>query len=425
MKEINVGLMGLGTVGRGVYELLRRNAGSFEHNLGARINVRKILVRNLNKQRTVDSSLLTTNPGEILNDDNIDTVIELIGGENPAYDHIKTAISRGKNVITANKLVLSKYSTEFFELARQKNVKLGFEASVCGAIPVIRVILSGLAGNQISYVYGILNGTTNYILTQMSQSGTSYADALGKAQQLGFAEADPSLDVDGLDAAQKLCILAQLSFQVPVTLDNIDVAGIRELDQGDISYARAQGCEIKLIAFARSAADHCELVVSPMFIPKPYPIANVLNEYNAVVIKGDAAGELILYGKGAGSLPTASSVISDLVTSINGTVAGSLPNVANKKFQKHDGEWAYYLRVPIYDKPGVIGIITTAIGESGLSISGLSAELQKDKRGYGVVRIMLHPAQDFLIRKVVSIVSRQPVITGKPQALRVLDSSLL
>ncbi len=312
-KTVKIGLLGCGTVGRGLVELIGKNRSLIRERSGVDLKISKVLVRDLKKDRPgVDKGLLTLNPDDVLKN-GCDLIVELIGGIDPARQFISEAIESKKSVVTANKALLALTGADLFRAAATKGVRLGFEASVCGGIPIIRALQSGLVGNHIGELTGILNGTCNYILTQMTEQAWSFELALKEAQARGFAEADPTLDIDGHDAAQKVEILAELAFGVKVAAGAVSVEGIRLLSEEDIRSAKELGFVIKHIAVARDLGATLDVRVHPALLPTYHPLATVRHENNAVLVKGDAVGEMLFYGKGAGAAPTASAVLSDII----------------------------------------------------------------------------------------------------------------
>jgi homoserine dehydrogenase len=419
-KKLSIGLLGCGTVGRGLVELVTRNRKLIAERAGVEIGVSKILVRDLKKDRGVDRSLLTDRPEDVI-ENGCDVVVELIGGLEPARSFLAQAIERKKDVVTANKALLALSGTELFRAASSSGVRLGFEASVCGGIPIIRAISSGLVGNRIEAICGIVNGTCNYILTRMAEEGLSFEAALREAQAKGFAEADPSLDIDGLDAAQKLEILAELAFGAQVDPGSVIVEGIRHLDDEDIRSAKELGYVLKHVAIARDAGESLDLRVHPALLPSVHPLAHVRNENNAVLLRGDAVGEMIFQGKGAGSLPTASAVLSDIIEIARHRREPLVIPESPRKPVAGDIESQYYLRFPILDVPGVIGLIATALGNRGVSISHAAATLVKGRPGHGNVRILAHRCRESVLRKSIEEIARLPVLNGKPVVLRILE----
>ena len=425
MREVNIGLLGCGTVGGGLVELIRKNHDLVVRRSGVSLKVRKVLVRDLKKNRPCDRSLLTTDAAAIFDDKEIDVVVELIGGLEPARSYITRAIAAKKNVVTANKALLAASGGDLFRQASEGRVKIGFEASVCGGIPIIRAIASGLVGNHISALIGIVNGTCNFILTKMTEEKCSFEDALKEAQRLGFAEADPALDIDGHDAAQKLQLLAELAFGAKLDGVKFLVEGIRHIDGEDVAAAEQMGYVLKHLVVGRDLGESLDLRVHPALLPKIHPLASVRNEFNSVLLKGDAVDEMVFTGKGAGSLPTASSVLSDIIEiSQNGHDPAEpsfhLPPMVERPIHG-EIDSKYYLRFPINDLPGVIGLIATALGNRGISISNAAATLVKGKPGCGNVKILTHATQESRLRKSIEEIGRLPILNGKPVVLRIFE----
>lgn len=417
---VTVGLLGLGNVGGGLIELVRRNSAVIAERSGVEIRIKRALVRDTTRPRPVHREFLTTRPEEILDDPEIDVVVEVMGGIEPARKLLLQAIERGKSVVTANKAVLALYGDEIFQAASDRRCRIGFEASVCGGIPIIRALTEGLVANRIEQLCGIVNGTTNYILTKMHEEGLPFADALRRAQELGLAEPDPTLDVKGIDAAQKLVILAGLAFHVKASVQEIGVEGIDTLDVEDIRTAKEFGYTIKLVALGQKQGEQIDLRVHPALIPNTHPLANVRHEYNAVFLRGDAIGEMVFYGRGAGSLPTASAVLSDIVQIAHAPSLNGWRYHRRVRSTPVESDSRYYLRFPIYDLPGVIGLITTALGNHGISITHALATLREDPR-LGNVKILTHRAAAGVLRRALDEIARLPVLHGKPVAIRILE----
>jgi len=388
MKPVNVGLLGLGTVGGGTLAVLRRNAQEISRRAGRDIVVRMAAVRNLDKARKVagESLELTTDAMTVVNHPEIDVVVELIGGYEPARELVLQAIANGKHVVTANKALIAKHGNEIFAAAQQKGVMVAFEAAVAGGIPVIKAIREGLAANRIQWLAGIINGTTNFILTAMRDQGRDFADVLAEAQHLGYAEADPTFDVEGVDAAHKLTILASIAFGIPLQFDRAYTEGITRITREDVDYAGQLGYRIKLLGIARRTDSGVELRVHPTLIPERRLIANVDGVMNAVLVNGDAVGPTLYYGAGAGAEPTASAVVADLVDVVRTLTSDPENRVPHLAFQPdaisdlpilpvEEIETAYYLRMQAEDKPGVLAEVTRILGEAEISIE---AVLQKE-----------------------------------------------
>src|SRR5256712_13262356 len=315
-QKIHVGIIGLGTVGSGAFRILRENAELIRHRVGVPVEVTKIAVRDANRDRgiTIPSGMLTMNPSEVIEDPNIDIVLELIGGYEPARGIILSAISRGKHVVTANKALLAVHGAEIHEAARRAGVSIGYEASVGGGIPVIKALKEALAANRILSIYGIINGTSNYILTKMTEEERSFPDVLAEAQRAGYAEADPTFDVGGIDTAHKLAILVNLAFGTHVNLKDIYTEGITSISPLDIDFGKVLGYKLKLLAIAKMhEGGKAEARVHPTMVPDEYPIAKVGGVYNAIQIVGNACEDIMLYGRGAGSMPTGSAVVGDIM----------------------------------------------------------------------------------------------------------------
>jgi homoserine dehydrogenase len=398
---INIGIIGSGNVGTGVIDILQKNGDYFFQKTGKRINIKKVAVKNIDKKRSYELEAInfTTDPMEIINDPEIQVVIEVIGGENPAYEYICQALKNKKHVVTANKEVVAKHKTTFFKLANENGVRIRFEASVGGGIPLIHALKIGYAANKIQSVHGILNGTTNFILTKIEEEQRDFNDVLQDAQRLGFAEADPTMDISGLDVAYKLNILAAVAFNIDVNLSDIYYEGIENISLTDITYAKEFNYKIKLVAIGtRSAEDKLSFKVHPLMIPSTHPLAVVRNEFNALFINGDAVGESMLYGKGAGALPTGSAVISDMVDLIscveqnlaeekvllNSSQNGLIP------FEETSSE--YYLRLLVEDSYGVLEKIAGVLRKNEISISKLIQKNQSNSEAELV--IVTHTAKE-------------------------------
>lgn len=377
MESIKIAILGMGNIGSGLYEALKTNEKKIMNYLGKKIEVKKVLVRELGKRRSInlENELLTTNIEEIIEDSEIDLVVELIGGINPAYEYIKELIKNKKHIVTANKAVIATYGKELDELAQENGVELRFEGSVGGGIPIINTISESLSGNEIDEIVGIINGTTNFILTQMSDSGMDFDEAVRLAQEKGYAEADPTSDLEGEDAAFKLSILSNVAFGKRVRPHEVPREGIKKISLEDIKYADELGYKIKLLALARKYEDHIELQVHPGLVPKDHPLSTVKNEFNALFIKGNTVGEIMLYGKGAGSLPTGSAVLGDIL-SIGKTMDikkdKEIKEASNSSLKISNGSKSqYYIRLEVVDEPGVLGSIAISFGKHGVSLESV------------------------------------------------------
>ncbi len=376
MNHINIGIIGLGTVGSGVLEIINKEKEKLFTETGIQVNIVKICDKDNSKLDSKFHSMFTSNWKEITESKEIDTVVELIGGNTVAYEVQKSALENSKFLITANKALLSEKGQELFALAKSKNVEIGFEASVGGAIPVIRSIKTGLVSNEFLSLYGILNGTTNFILTKMEEEDMDYFEALSLAQKLGFAEQDPTFDVEGIDAAHKLSLLCGLAFKQKVSIEDISIEGISKISKSEIKQAKSLGLRIKLLGIAKKTEQGLELRVSPIMIPLDHPLASVKFEMNTIYFETSYSGPSMLMGKGAGSLPTASAVIADILyyaeRKINKNSA-----LENNLFEKgkiassKETEARFYIRLKTVDKPGVLGLITNILGKNYVSISSI------------------------------------------------------
>lgn len=379
MKRVRMALLGFGTVGQGVWKILNTNRNEIMQNCGYDIEISKILVRDINKPRKVEvpEGILTTDVNEIFNDESIKIVIELIGGSEPATEYMLRAMRSKKHVVTANKLALATQGEILFETAEREEILFYYEASVGGGIPIIRGINESLTANRIEKIVGIINGTTNYILTKMTMEGMDFNEALKEAQDKGYAEADSTSDVEAYDAAYKLAIMASLSFSTKVDFHSIFREGISKIKSSDIQYAKKFGYVIKLLAIGKVVSGKLELRVQPAMIPEDHPIAKVNDVFNVVYIKGNAVGDLMLYGKGAGDLPTGSAVVGDVISILrNNTDVSSYTAAKNSSAAKEIQNYsesisAYYIRLDVNDKEGVLGEITDILGKYKVNIKNV------------------------------------------------------
>lgn len=384
-KPIRIALLGLGTVGSGVYKLIHRRAQEMPQIAGAPIEISHILVRNTAKERPgVDSSLLTDNWADIVNDPEVSIVVELMGGMEPAHTYIAEALKAGKNVVTANKDLIAMYGGDLLDLAAEHQCDLQFEASVAGAIPIIRPLKQCLAGNEISEIMGIVNGTTNYILTRMTQDNMEFADALAMATELGYAEADPTADIEGYDAGRKVAIMASIAFHSRVTFDDVYTEGITKIQSTDIRYARELGKAIKLLGVACNTEEGIEVRVHPMLIPASHPLATVNDAFNAVFVHGDALDDAMFMGRGAGELPTASAVMGDVIDTARNLLMGCTGRIGCTCYKNvpvksiDDIRSKYYIRLNVENRMGVLAGVSGVLGNNGVSISQV---LQKQAAG--------------------------------------------
>ena len=375
-KEIKAALLGAGTVGGGVYKLVERRAVEMQAKVGADLKITKVMVKNLQKKREgIPSEVLTDDWESIVHDPEISIVIELMGGVEPARTYILQALEAGKNVVTANKDLLAEHGQELMEAAERNHCDICFEAAVGGGIPIIRPLKECLAGNEITEVMGIVNGTTNYILTKMTQEGWDFDDALKEAQRLGFAEFDPTADVEGLDAGRKMAILASIAFHSRVTFKDVDVKGITKITAKDIQYAKEFGYTLKLLGVARNEEGKMEVGVSPMMIPSTHPLANVNDSFNAVFVHGDAVDDAMFQGRGAGEFPTASAVVGDLISvarDMQYDCCGRIGCSCYKNLpMKPAGEarHKYFLRLIVEDRTGILAGVAGVLGNNGVSIN--------------------------------------------------------
>lgn len=375
IRTIRIAILGLGTVGAGVYQLIENQKDELVFKTGCRAEVAKVLVRDAKKSREgVDPSVLTDCFEDILSDDSIDIVVEVMGGVEPARTYITAALKAGKNVVTANKDLMAVHGGELLDLARDMGKDLLFEASVAGGIPIIRPMKQCLAGNHISEVIGIVNGTTNYILTKMAEEGMEFSEALAKATELGYAEADPTADIEGYDAGRKLAILASIAFHSRVTFADVHTEGITRITASDIRYVKELGCVIKLLAIARETEEGIEASVQPMLLPCEHPLASVNDVFNAVFVHGDAVDDAMFYGRGAGRFPTASACMGDIIDIMRniqfhctGRIVCSCYRSLSVKPMSETSQ-CYFLRMQVTDRPGVLAAVASVMGRYGVSI---------------------------------------------------------
>ena len=431
MKPVKVGLLGLGTVGGGTVNVLRRNADEITRRAGRAIQVTVAATRDLRKARIcpADGLRLTDDPGSVVNDPEIQIVAELMGGIEPARKLVLQAIANGKHVVTANKALIAMHGNEIFEAARAVGVVVAFEAAVAGGIPIIKAIREGLTGNRIEWVAGIINGTSNFILTEMWEKGREFSRVLGEAQKLGFAEADPSFDVEGVDAAHKLTILAAIAFGIPLQFSKVYTEGITRITPDDVRYAEQFGYRIKHLGIARHTEQGIELRVHPTLIPERRLIANVNGVMNAVLVKGDAVGHTLYYGPGAGAEPTASAVVADLVDVTRALTSDPENRVPHLAFQPHaladlsilpmeEVETAYYLRMSAVDRPGVLADITRILGERGISIEAILQKEPAEDQRYVPVIFLTHRVREGNMNQAIQRIEALQSIKGKITRIR-------
>ncbi|MFV2029606.1 homoserine dehydrogenase [Neisseria sp. S1] len=414
MKPINIGILGLGTVGSGAVGVLRNNAAEISRRLGRDVNVLMVATRSEEKARAVctPETKVTADPFDVIKHPEIDIVVELFGGTDIAKDLVLQAIENGKHVVTANKKLLAEYGNEIFALAEQKNVMVNFEAAVAGGIPIIKALREGLSANNIRTIAGIINGTSNFILSEMREKGSDFADVLKQAQALGYAEADPTFDIEGHDAGHKITIMSALAFGTPVNFNACYLEGISKLDSRDIKYAEELGYRVKLLGITRKSEKGIELRVHPTLIPESRLLANVNGVMNAVRVDADMVGETLYYGPGAGSLPTASAVVADIIDISRLITADSGNRVPYLAFQASEVKAqrmldmdeiisSYYLRVEADDKPGVLGQIANLLAKENVSIEALIQKGVIDKTNAEIV-ILTHSTIEKQIKNAIA-----------------------
>ena len=425
-RLLSVGLAGLGTVGGGVLDMLRRNADIVSARAGRPIAVTAVSARDRSRDRGMDLSGLRwfDDPVALATDPSVDVVVEVMGGsDGPAKRLVETALAAGKPVVTANKALLAVHGAQLAAVAEKTDTTLAFEAAVAGGIPVIKALREGLAGNRISRVAGILNGTCNYILTVMRERGREFADVLADAQKLGYAEADPAFDIDGVDAAHKLSILAALAFGRPVAFDAVHVEGIRNVSALDIAFATELGFRIKLLGIARQTEAGISARVHPCMVPQASPIASVDGVFNAVVAEGDFVGRVMLEGRGAGAGPTASAVVADLIdiargrsTPVWGAGSGSLSSLPSVGMDAHVG--AYYMRLMVVDRPGVIADVTAVLRDAGVSMGSMLQRGRSPGEAVPVV-IVTHETRESQMLQAIGRIAALETVLEQPALIRI------
>jgi len=434
MNNISVGLIGFGTIGTGVAKLILTNGDLIASKVGVPITLKKIADLDITTDRgiTLPEGMLTTNADEVLNDPEISVVIELIGGYEPAKSFVLRAIENGKHVVTANKALLALHGEEIYAAAGRKNVEVLFEAAVGGGIPVISAIRGNMAANNFSTVLGILNGTCNYILTRMTQEGADFADVLKTAQELGYAEADPTFDIEGIDTAHKIALLVSLCFGTRVTFNEIYTEGISSISSVDIAFARDFGYKIKLLAIGKRDGDRVEARVHPTMIPANYPLADVDGVFNAIRFTGDFVGPVMFYGRGAGMEPTASAVLGDIIDVARNMMAGIgrrcaplgyLDGAIRTLTMKPIGEIEskYYLRFTAEDKPGVLARISGALGKHHISIESMIQKGRSTGESVPIV-LMTHEARERDVRAALDEIDTFDIISEKSRLIRIEDN---
>ena len=431
MEAVKVGLLGLGTVGGGTVNVLKRNAEEIARRAGRGIEVTHAAARDLSLPRICDTSgiKLTTDPMEVVNDPDVEIIVELIGGDGLAKTMVLEAINNGKHVVTANKALIAKHGNEIFAAAQKKGVMVAFEAAVAGGIPIIKAIREGLAGNKIQWLAGIINGTGNFILTEMRDKGRDFDDVLKEAQALGYAEADPTFDVEGIDAAHKLTILASIAFGIPLQFDAAYTEGITKVTRDDVNYAEELGYRIKHLGVARRTDKGVELRVHPTLIPERRLIANVDGVMNAVLVQGDAVGPTLYYGAGAGDEPTASAVVADIVDVVRVLTSDPENRVPHLAFQPdalsdlpilsmEKVETAYYLRMQADDRPGVLADVTRILGDSGISIEAIIQKEPVVGSDKANIIMLTHRVKEAHMNKALAGIEALPSIHGDVTRIR-------
>lgn len=419
MKEnISVGLLGLGVVGSGVIQIINNHQEELAHQLGCKVTVGRVLVRDIEKARKkdIDPAVLTTEASDVLNDPEIDVIVEVMGGIDETRKYILTAFENGKHVITANKDLIALHGPELQEAASKNNCDLYYEASVGGGIPILRTLSDGLVSDKINQVMGIVNGTTNYIMTKMDKEGMPYETALKQAQELGFAEADPTSDVEGLDAARKMVILARLAFLTDFDLEDVEVRGISNIALSDLEYGKKLGYVMKLIGFASFNNEHVEVSVQPTLLSESHPLAGVENEFNAVYVNGEAVGETMFYGPGAGSLPTATAIMADVVAAIKNMRLGvNGRRFIEPRFKKQltppeQSFSQYYVRLLVKDEVGAFANISQLFNEVGISFEKILQTPRKQQQELAEIILVTHKTSTDKFQKALGELENLSVV---------------
>ncbi|HZF22940.1 MAG TPA: homoserine dehydrogenase [Burkholderiales bacterium] len=431
MKAIHVGLLGIGTVGGGTFAVLRRNQEEISRRAGRGIVIKMVADKDLGRARKVvgDAAEITDDAYKVVRNPEIDIVVELIGGTKVAMDLILAAIDGGKHVVTANKALLATHGNEIFLAAQKKGVMVAFEAAVAGGVPIIKALREGLTANRIEWIAGIINGTSNFILSEMREKGSSFKEVLAEAQRLGYAEADPTFDIEGTDAAHKLTIMAALAYGIPMQLDKAYTEGISGLTKEDIRYAGELGYRIKLLGITRRTPAGIELRVHPTLIPSRRLIANVEGVMNAILVKGDAVGATLYYGAGAGAEPTASAVVADLVDVTRMHTADPEHRVPHLAFQPdrmsntpilpmEEVETSYYLRLRVLDRPGVLADITRILADLSISIDAMVQKEPSEGQEQVDIIMLTHMTQEKNINSAIKRIELLPVVAGKITRIR-------
>lgn len=427
MKRVNIGLIGFGNVGAGVVKILKEKKTFLYEKTGLEINIKKICDQDIVSHRNVrvDKAMLTNNPKEILEDPQIDILVELIGGIHPAKEFIATALRNGKNVVTANKALLATHGSELLAQAVDRGKNIYFEASVGAGIPIIKSLKEGLAANSFLSILGIVNGTSNYILSSMSKNSRTFNEALKEAKEKGFAEKDPTLDIEGMDSAHKLIILTYLCFGKLVNIKDVYVEGISRISLADVKYAKELGFEIKLLAIAQKEDNDLEVRVHPTLVPQDHLLASVDSMFNAIYVEGDLAGDLLFYGPGAGQLSAASAVVSDIIDLTQDIKAGLFKPTMNiiadksiKRLRRIDETLSrYYIRFTALDKPGVLAKVSGILAKFGISIASVTQK-EKNKDQLVPIVMIIHETKEKDLRLALNLINRLDSIKENPVAIR-------
>jgi homoserine dehydrogenase len=431
MKPINVGLLGIGTVGGGTWDVLNRNADEIQRRAGRAIRIAVVADKEVQKARSIvgEKARVVSDAFGVVRGAEVEIVVELIGGYTVAKDLVLEAIAHGKHVVTANKALLATHGNEIFAAAQKKGVMVAFEAAVAGGVPIIKALREGLSANRIEWIAGIINGTSNFILSEMRDKAIAFAEALKDAQRRGYAEADPTFDIEGVDAAHKLTILSALAFGIPMQLDKCYREGIQKLTKADIGYAEELGYRIKLLGITKRAAQGIELRVHPTLVPARRLIANVEGVMNAILVKGDAVGATLYYGAGAGAQPTASAVVADLVDVTRLITADPEQRVPHLAFQPdqlsdekvlsiNEIESSYYLRMRVMDKPGVLADITRTLADSSISIEAMvQKEPGEGERQVDIV-LLTNRALEADVNRAIGTIEKLPTVLGPVTRIR-------
>ncbi len=428
-NTINIGIIGFGTVGSGTAKILLNKQKDFEKKLGFPVVLKRIADCDIKRDRGIrlKKGMLVSDASEILNDPDIDIVVELIGGTKAAKEITLEAIAKGKHVVTANKALLAEAGKQIFKTAVKNNVYIGYEASVAGSIPIIKVIRESLIGNKINKMYGIINGTANYILTKMSEETVEFSTVLKEAQELGYAEADPTFDIEGIDSAHKLTIMAALAFGIPFSFKKVYTEGITEITPMDIEFASEFGYKIKLLAIAKQDNNDVEVRVHPTMLPDDYILSDVNGVFNAIFVDGDATGAALYYGKGAGEMPTGSAVVSDIIDIAKNINNGAdavmqgveIPETSELNIRKMEDIYtSYYLRCSVKDKPGVLSKISGILGKHNISIKSMIQKGRESEKAVTIV-MMTHEAREKDMMRALKEINRLSIVSAKIMYLRV------